>query len=165
MSWDVTLQVPGVEWASTDWNYTHNTNPMIVEAMERAGIEFEFVPGSNRHRSRVERVEAGHLCFRRGPDHQPGDELVPVQCSLDPSCCDLGWGDVFDGRTGPDGCRILEAVVEQWDADPQHFIAMDPPNGWGSLLPKGDGCGLRAVFVDMIEHARTEAPLVWTYSG
>ncbi len=38
MSWDATLRVPGVPWATRDWNYTHNTNRMINAALEDAGV-------------------------------------------------------------------------------------------------------------------------------
>lgn len=140
MSWDVTLHVPGVAWASISWNYTHNVNPMVHEALERAGITLEFWPGS--------RAEEWHARMGRAV----GTEVR------------IGWYEMFDGRPGADGLRILLAVMEQWDAAPDDFRAMNPSNGWGSFDGDEYG-GVRRVFGEMIEAATTEAPLVWSAEG
>lgn len=156
MSWDVTLRVPGVPWASCDWNYTSNTNPMIMTAMDDAGIERTFVPGSRAEQWRLERASRGNSCGRRPAGSESAD-IVWTPCALD--CCPLGFTDVLDGRTGSDGLRILAAVVARWDEDPDRFRAMNPPNGWG------DFDRLREVFADMIVSASTETPLVWEASS
>lgn len=156
MSWDITLRVPGVDWASTDWNYTSNCNRMIMTALDEAGIERTFVPGSDAERWRAERMARGSTCGKRPPEGvavETPDDLVWTPCSM--GCCPLGFTDVLDGRPGPEGLRILVGIVEQWDKEPDRYREMNPPNGWG------DFDGIRRVFQSMIDAATTEAPLVW----
>ena len=74
------------------------------------------------------------------------------------------WGDLIDGASGPVGRRFLEQIVEQWDASPDDFQAMNPPNGWGSFTGEH---GIRQVFGDMIAAASDipdNVPTVWTYT-
>lgn len=140
MSWEVTLRVPGVPWASKSWNYTSNTTPMIHEAMRRAGFAFEFWPGSRSHQWRATEFDT-------------------------PS----SWWQVLDGRPGPYGLQMLTMIVAEWDTDPDDYRAMNPPNRWGRFDPDSTGDtddpGVRDVFAQMIEAATTEAALVWEASG
>jgi len=163
VSWDVTLRVPGVSWASESWNYTSNTSPMIYEAMRRAGIPLEHWPGSNAERWRMERFANGSKCGKRGPGQKTLDDLIWTPCTM--TCCEPSWWQTLDGRPGPEGLKILVAVVEQWDADPDRFRAMNPRNGWGRFDTDEDDPGLRGVFTEMIAAATTEAALVWEASG
>lgn len=138
MSWDVDLIVPGLDaWSGPSWNYTHNINPMINDAMTRAGIPFELWPGSSAE---------GWWENRDG---------TPA------------WFDVIDGRPGPEGLRIVTAVLNEWDNDPAHYRTMNPENGWGSFDSDLDGHngGVRRVFREMAAAATTEAPIVWRASG
>lgn len=167
MSWDIDLVVPGlpdaVGWSGLSWNYTHNINGMINDAMRRAGIPFEFWPGSRAEAWRLERVEEGLKCGRRNPD-QTAEGLDWRPCSM--TCCDPSWWEVIDGRPGPEGLRIVMAVLTEWNADPDHYRKMDPPNGWGSFDRGGQHRGgVRRVFTEMAEAATTEVPLVWHGSG
>ncbi len=117
MSWDATLRVPGVPWATRDWNYTHNTNPMVNQALEDAGVEVNDT-----------------------------------------------WWRMLDGLTGAQGLELLTTIRDQFDADPDRYRAMNPPNGWGSLDDPEWG-GVRRVLGEMIEASSVEAPLVWEVDG
>lgn len=156
MSWDVYLTIPGLggRWEGPSWNYTHNVNGMIAEAMRRADIPFELHPGSRAHQWRLERIERDATCYRRDPDT---GESASVSCSM--TCCEPSWWRVIDGRPGPDGLRIICAVLEQWDLDPSHYRAMNPPNGWG------DFDSIHRVFEEMAEAATVEVPIEWRASG
>lgn len=38
----------------------------------------------------------------------------------------------IDGMTGAESAPVLKAAIKTLEADPDRFIAMQPPNGWGS---------------------------------
>lgn len=50
----------------------------------------------------------------------------------------VSWIDALDGMSGPDGARLLNAVIGEFKRDPEKYRVMNPENGWGSydrLLP------------------------------
>jgi len=49
------------------------------------------------------------------------------------------WFTLLNGLSGRAGAKFLQIVVDGLERDPDRFVAMNPPNGWGSydtLLPK-----------------------------
>jgi hypothetical protein len=74
------------------------------------------------------------------------------------------WWKMLNGMTGAEGLELLTKVVEQWDANPDFYRAMNPDNGWGSLDDPEYG-GIRSVFAEMIEAATVEHPLRWWVHG
>jgi hypothetical protein len=116
MSWDAWLEDDRGH-VEGEWNYTHNTNPMVDEAMARAG--------------------------RQG-----------------------SWIDVLDGMTGPEGARLLDAIVRELLADPQTFEAMNPRNGWGAYR-SDSGCDRTGIVEQLMKMRDSvpEWPTVWHVSG
>jgi hypothetical protein len=98
MSWDADLvgHIDGHPVYLADWNYTHNCNHMIADAMERAG------------EPTVEQVKG------------------PLGPAIGPA-----WWKRLDGMSAKDGAALLDRVLAEFIADPQHYIAMNPENGWG----------------------------------
>ncbi|HUU94621.1 MAG TPA: hypothetical protein VM487_02700 [Phycisphaerae bacterium] len=86
MSWDLDCygKIDGERFVLAEFNYTHNTNPMI----RAAGCPWS------------------------------SDEL--------------------NGITSPQLVAVLEPALAEMEANPDKYIAMNPPNGWGSyetLMP------------------------------
>jgi len=42
------------------------------------------------------------------------------------------WWYSLDGKSGPEGKAFLAGIIGALEADPLHFKAMNPANGWGS---------------------------------
>ena len=42
------------------------------------------------------------------------------------------WWRLMDGLAGKDGSDFLRPIIEQLEADPDHYRAMNPNNGWGN---------------------------------
>lgn len=105
MSWDISLHVPGVDWAGCSWNYTHNINGMVEAALAAACIPLQLHPDSSW---------VG-WCERHSAEIGPS------------------WWMCMDAQPGPDGLAMIVAVIEEFETDPDVYRAMDPPNGWGSM--------------------------------
>lgn len=95
MSWDADL-------GDHEWNYTHNTNGMIEEALERAGKTDSLAKTGEPWWSN----DSGGMGKR-------------------------AWWDLLDARSASDGSDLLWDILSQLRLDPAHFRAMNPGNGWG----------------------------------
>lgn len=137
MSWDVHL-TDDRGHCEGDWGYTHNCNGMANEAARRAGL------GQQLHDGSVE-------WWRRIGRDDVADELA-----ADPSYG--SWWSVLDGMDGPDGAKWLGSILAELRADPMHFRAMNPDNGWG------DFDSLVAI-IDEMRRAVPEWPCTWSASG
>lgn len=60
----------------------------------------------------------------------------------------------LQGKTGAEGGFVLAAIVRELEADPDHYRAMNPPNGWG------DYEGILKVLTDM-RNSVPEWPTTW----
>lgn len=49
------------------------------------------------------------------------------------TCCEPSWWECLDGRPGPDGLRFISAVIDEFEAKPDEYREMNPPNGWGDM--------------------------------
>lgn len=74
------------------------------------------------------------------------------------------WWKMLDGSLGTEGLALLTALVDQLDADPARYRAMNPPNGWGSLDEPEYG-GVRRILGEMIEASQVEAVVKWRVHG
>jgi hypothetical protein len=68
------------------------------------------------------------------------------------------WWDRLDQKSGPEGAALLTTIIHQLEADPAHYRAMNPDNGWG------DYDSLLAVLREM-RNSVPEWPTVWEASG
>lgn len=106
------------------WNYTHNTNGMINQALELQPV------GAPYNTARA-------VLFGETPS----------------------WWRLLDGMSGSDGQALLAQVLWSFADAPEHFRAMNPGNGWGSMD------SLATVLGEMLA-ACTKFPAgVWSCSG
>ncbi len=135
MSWDAYLYDDRGHLEG-EWNCTHNINGMARLALERAGYE---LPDSTRACSAID-PETGQW-----RDYPNGRGKV-------------SWWDHLDGMSGTDGGAYLHTIIEQMEADPATFEAMNPENGWGSY----------AGFLEVLREMRAavpEWPSRWEVNG
>lgn len=70
------------------------------------------------------------------------------------------WWKRLDGMSGAEGHFLLRCIVEQLEADADHYRAMNPENGWG------DYDSLVKVLSDMRDQCATETDdTKWEVSG
>jgi len=43
----------------------------------------------------------------------------------------VSWYRKLDGLSGPEGAKFLDKIIKGLEAEPERFVAMNPPNGWG----------------------------------
>jgi hypothetical protein len=106
VSWDASL-IDDRGHYEGDWNYTHNTSPMIYAVLEDAGIE---LPASTRPCSLL--VDGEWVSYPNGYGS-------------------ISWWEHLDGMSGPEGAAYLDAIIRGLGADRERFVAMNPANGWG----------------------------------
>lgn len=68
------------------------------------------------------------------------------------------WWDGLNGLSGKAGGQLLTVAIDQLEADPDRFRAMNPANGWG------DYESLVVVLQDMRD-AVPDHPTIWQVSG
>ena len=61
------------------------------------------------------------------PDYQPGTVAAEVFTNR------VSWWRQLDGMTGPEGAALLDQIITAFDADPEKYRALNPPNGWGNF--------------------------------
>lgn len=69
----------------------------------------------------------------------------------------VSWWAALEGMEGPDGAAFLDGIIRALDADPERFIALNPPNGWGDYEFLGVLRSMRA--------AVPEFPTKWWAAG
>ena len=131
MSWDAYLYDDRGH-LDGEWGYTHNCNGMANTALRESGYDVPWDETS------CQRFRDGRW-FTEPYGHQ-------------------SWWKVLNGMDGPRGAELLGRIIRGLEADPERFIAMNPPNGWG------DYDSFLLVLRDMHKSV-PEWPTVWSTSG
>lgn len=71
---------------------------------------------------------------------------------------EVSWWKLLDGMDGPDGAALLSRIVDGLRADPEHFRAMNPENGWGNY-------DSFVALLDEMRRAVPEWPCSWEVHG
>lgn len=140
MGWTAFLTTPSGRAEYGSWSCTHNINGMIEDALTRAG------------RNPEDTVQPWWAKIREA-------QIGAVQNPEDFPLGRHSWWKLLDGRTGVEGHVLLTAVIEQLKADPEHYRAMNPANGWG------DYDGLLKTLCAMRDAVPMEEPSVWGVWG
>lgn len=91
---------------NSGWDYTWNTQHMILDVVQKY-VE-QYLNPDSRHST----PEWFATLFERKKTND--------------------WTRLLNGETGAQGCLILGMILDDLKKDPERFIAMNPPNGWGS---------------------------------
>lgn len=72
---------------------------------------------------------------------------------------EASWWQALDGSDGVLGSNLLGIVLMAFDADPDHFRALNPDNGWG------DFDSFRSTLREMYETSRKFPTGRWAVGG
>jgi hypothetical protein len=140
MSWDADFSIrsDGQLVPYRDWNFTHNTSPMI------------YAVWSEEDRARATRRRREHYVTMDAPDFVERLDRGELRGS---------WYDGLDGLSGAEGADYLGRILTGLRADPARFRAMNPENKWGSYDH------LVEVLDDMYEVSLSFPSGAWEASG
>lgn len=90
------------------------------------------------------------------PNYEQRSVVEEVFCFKDKK--HVSWYKHLDGMSGPDGAAFLQKIITNLRTNPEKFIALNPPNGWGSYES----------FLEVLTNMRDrvpEYPTKWSTSG
>ena len=108
MSWDASFSVSDdhghpVTPYGWSWNYTHNCNRMIEEALGAVVADTE----------------------------EPWWSRLNKDENVTPALGSRSWWGLLDGQSGVEGSALLSKIITELRRDPDHYDNLGPNNGWG----------------------------------